>query len=349
MLKVVEALGGIQAQVHSAAQLQCAVRLRGMKPDALDEALWGKRTLIKTWAMRGTLHHISAADLPTWTAALRTRNYWMKPSWLKQWNKMFGITLEDLQEAIPAIAEALQEGPLTRVEIADRVKRRMNNDAVDARLRSGWGELLKLVAIHGDLCFAPNEGRNVRFVRPDLWLEGWKQEDPDRAIEEVCRRYLSSHGPATREEFARWWGFFPQDARRVLERLDEEVIQVDRDGDKPFILQRDLLDLQRAEENREVRVVGMFDAYTLAGLPHNEIVPKAKKDHVYRTGAWVSQVVLRGGTIVGVWSHERKKDRLHVQVNLFSSRAAPRKAIRERLENLAPYLGGLEKVTFGTV
>jgi Winged helix DNA-binding domain len=35
-----------------------------------------ERSLVKTWAMRGTLHLLPAAKFPMWQAALSTRRLW---------------------------------------------------------------------------------------------------------------------------------------------------------------------------------------------------------------------------------------------------------------------------------
>lgn len=333
--RVVSDLGGVQAQVASAAAMQCALRAPGTVPEALPRALWRARSLVKTWMMRGTIHYLAAEDLPVWAAASATRDAWKKPAW----QKYTGLSIEDVETAVGLIANALDAGQLTREGIADHVAGEVKNTKLDDLLRSGWGSVLKIVASRGLLCFGPNEGRNVTFVRPDRWLKGWAMPSTEDAIEEVCRRYLASHGPATREDFARWWGFSPPDASKVLARLGDEVTMVDREGDKAYALSRDLGALRRAEEDRVVRALPMFDAFVLAGLPHDAIVPKSRKNAVYRAGAWVSQTIARGGEIVGVWTHEPRSKGTNVEVSLFEKRAATKAEIGEALEPLQAFIG----------
>ena len=68
----------------------------------------------------------------------------------------------------------------------------------------------------------------MRFTRPDTWLGGWTDHDPEQAMDEVPRRFLAASGPVTREDFALWWGI-PSPARgaRLLQRLGEEVARVE--------------------------------------------------------------------------------------------------------------------------
>jgi len=82
LAQVVGDIGGAQAQVMSLAELQIAVRVSCNVED-VREALWKKRSLVKTWLMRGTLHLIPSADLPMFAAAmgahgLRNLNTWLK-------------------------------------------------------------------------------------------------------------------------------------------------------------------------------------------------------------------------------------------------------------------------------
>jgi Winged helix DNA-binding domain len=61
---------GIQAQVMSAAELAVCTRMEGLSPHDVTSAIFQDRTLVKTWAMRGTLHLLSARELPLYVAAV---------------------------------------------------------------------------------------------------------------------------------------------------------------------------------------------------------------------------------------------------------------------------------------
>src|SRR5918911_2373423 len=65
----VERVLGVQAQVMSAAELAIGARVDGLTREDVQRALWQDRTLVKTWAMRGTIHVFAAEDLPLVVAA----------------------------------------------------------------------------------------------------------------------------------------------------------------------------------------------------------------------------------------------------------------------------------------
>ena len=72
LLRVVSDICGLHAQLMSSAELSLWTRIEGLAPGAVDAALWRERTLVKLWAMRGTLHLLPSAELGVWVAALST-------------------------------------------------------------------------------------------------------------------------------------------------------------------------------------------------------------------------------------------------------------------------------------
>src|SRR5689334_20323928 len=72
-IKAAERVLGVQAQVMSAAELAIGAQVDGLTRSDVQRALWQDRTLVKTWAMRGTIHLFAAEDLPLVVAALCAR------------------------------------------------------------------------------------------------------------------------------------------------------------------------------------------------------------------------------------------------------------------------------------
>src|SRR2546427_11404915 len=114
MLAVASRLCGLHAQVMSSAELSVWARVEDLDRRAVQRALWEDRTLVKTWAMRGTLHLLPADELPLWHAALSTSRRYLKPALCQ---KYFGITIEELDRLTEAIAAALDGRVMTREEL----------------------------------------------------------------------------------------------------------------------------------------------------------------------------------------------------------------------------------------
>src|SRR5579863_4446726 len=73
-VQAVTRTAGIQAQVMSAAELALCTRVEGLSPQDVRSALWQDHSLVRTWAMRGTLHLLSASELPLYVAARSTQD-----------------------------------------------------------------------------------------------------------------------------------------------------------------------------------------------------------------------------------------------------------------------------------
>jgi hypothetical protein len=276
--------------------------------------------LIKTWAMRGTLHLVRAADLPLLVAALSTRTRYERPSWLRAYE----LTLEEMRSILDAIPEALDGRCLTREELAEAVGRVAPQ--ASERLRSGWGELLKPAAFLGLLCFGPAQGQRVTFVRPDQWVPGWHASPlaPEDALAEIARRFLHVFGPATPEDFAKWWGTDAAHGRRVFRGLGEELAEVEIDGRRARALIADVAAIEglghetaSAGDAAAVRLLPNFDAYVMGYQPRSRLVPEAHSAAVFRAAGWVSPVVLIRGVVAGVWEQSGRGDRVEVTVTPF--------------------------------
>src|SRR4051812_9000051 len=226
---VVSRLCGLHAQVMSSAELTLAARVDGLSPDAVATALWSDRSLVKTWAVRGTLHLLPADELPTWLAALSTYRHFEKPLWQKAF-----ISLEVLDQVIQTAGEVLADSLLTRQEFAEAIAARTGTPELGEVLRSSWGALLKPIAWRGRLCFGPSDGQLVRFTRADTWLAErigpWPEVDPEEALATLVRNYLRVQGPATGEALARWIALTPARSGALLKGLGDEVVAVDIEG-----------------------------------------------------------------------------------------------------------------------
>jgi hypothetical protein len=326
--------------VLGSAELTLWARVEDLEPGWVEHALWQERALVKTWAMRGTLHLLPTDEAPLWIGAqgaLPPR--WEKPSWPRG----FGVTPEEVAGILAAVPEALARRPLTREQLADAVARELGAAHLTDRLREGFGALLKPSAFLGDLCFADNDGRNVRFTRPDQWIDGWTPMDPVEAADGVTRRYLAAYGPATREAYDRWLGAgSPAHAGRLIARLGDEVTEVETEAGPAWALAADVEALGQAGPPEGVRLLPAFDQHVV-GTPRgtDAVLPAKHRDRVYRAQGWLSPVLLVDGRFAGVWSHERKGGTVRVAIEPFR-RLAPkaRTAAEAEAERLAAFLGG---------
>jgi len=315
LLDVVSDVCGLHAQLTSSAELTAWARVADLEPGAVATALADDRTLVKSWAMRGTLHLLRSSEYGLWLGALSTYCHYLKPAW----SKGFGISQDDLRRMIAAVAEALDGQALTREELAAEVARITKAPALADKLLGSWGSTLKPATYQGKLCFGPTRGRNVTFVRPDQWLTELEIVPADEAVATITRRYLAVNGPATRDDYARWFAVSPAEAGRRVAALGDEVAEVDVEGTPMWLLAADVDAATRCAPARVVRLLPAFDQYVVASTHQaDNLLPGPYRAKVYRPQGWLSPVLLVDGRMVGVWRHERKGTRLTVTMDPFT-------------------------------
>jgi len=336
-------LCGVQAQVMSCAELALAARVDGLSVDEVRDALWDRRELVKTWAMRGTLHLLPSDELALWSGALRTRSYlWRSSAWLRY----FDVSLEELEALFEAIGVAIDGEALTREEIAIAVGEVAGPQARD-HLASGWGSLLKPVAMEGGLVFGPNRGRNVVFVSPRNWIGPFEPQETEAAMRELTRRWLRVYGPGSHHDLARWWGTAAGRARKALEGLGDELVEVAVEGRRALALASDAGALETATTDGPARLLAGFDPYVVGFFPRDGLVEPEFLARVSRTAGWISPVVLAGGRPIGVWEHKLRRGTMEIRVEPFGRLStARRRELDADAERLAAALGAEPSVAF---
>lgn len=336
-LEVVQHIGGLHAQLMSSAELALWARVQAVTSDDVQNALWRDRTLVKTWAMRGTLHLLPASDFPTYAAALSAFKHFRRGSWLKY----HGVTIAELEAILDAVPATLNGVGMTREQLADALAVRTNTPKLRDLLLSGWGMLLKPTAFQGSLCFGPNQGQNVTFVQPRHWLGDWTPLDSQQALQTIVRRYLTAYGPSTSDEFSRWWGLEPANVKKLFKSLGDELVEVSVDGWKAWALASTLDTLNTLPAPRTIRLLPYFDPYTVA-MSHQThyLMAEEHKSRVYRAQGWIFPVVLADGKIVGIWDQKPKRAQTLVTIEPFAPFSTEiQQGVEAETQRLGTFLG----------
>ena len=332
---MVRELGGVHAQVQASAELQLAARVDGLTQQDVREALWRDRLLVKAWTLRGTLHLHPAGELSLWFAARRAVAG--SREGLEEWRDPAGLLhppvgADEVKEIRGAVWDALDGRCLLREELAAEVVRRVGSKH-RRRLLSGFAFFT------GELCQGPPQGNKVTFVRPDQWIEDWEPVGEQEALDEVCRRYLHTYGPARPADFRSWFGL------AAFDRLELE--EVDVEGHRAFVLAGDT---EFAEAVPTLRLLPEYDVYVMGFRERQQLVPEAVRAQVaaHGRGRYEGPAGVRflfvDGVAAGLW--ERKKGGKRIELNVSPAKKLKR-AEHEQLADEAERMGaflGLEPV-----
>jgi hypothetical protein len=333
LLALVSELCGLHAQVMSSAELTALSRIEGLRPGDIAKALWQDRNLVKTWAMRRTLHLLPAGEHGMWIRACGLYDGPKSPQWLAY----FGISQNELEAITEAIPVALGDRLLTREELAGEIVRLTGIAHVHDKLRLGWGSLLKPACYKGYLCFGPNKGQHTQFAYP-----GALSASDDGSGAAIARKYLAAYGPATGRDFSRWLygGAGSRATREMLAALGEEAVEVDVEGATAWMLRKHVRPALQNEPVLGVRLLPAFDQYVFAaGLRSARVLPGDFHARVYRSQGWFSAVLVVDGRMDGVWRFDQKGKRLVVTIEPFVGlKAKVKRAAGEEAERIAAFM-----------
>jgi hypothetical protein len=255
--QVAERLLAVQGQDPRGARLAVRARTSGVSAADVDRALSEERSLLITWLNRGTLHLVRSEDYP-WLHALTT------PPLLTSAARRLrqeGMSPDEADRAVKTIEKALaEEGPLTRLQLRERLERADVPAAGQALIHLLFLATLRGVAVRG-----PMAGREHAYALVRDWLGEQPPVDREAALAELARRYLVGHGPADDRDLARWAGLPLRDSRAGLAAIAAELEQRP-DG---------LLDLAKRPPPAEVpppRLLGAYDPLLLGWTSREEVV-----------------------------------------------------------------------------
>jgi hypothetical protein len=312
---------GVHAQVASAAELSIGQRVAGATRSDVRAALWQRRSLVKTYGPRGTLHLFPSDELALWLAALRCAP--RQPPGVPDGA---GMDPDQLAAVVDAIGAALDGRSLTWRELGSHVVRRVGDWAGEevfpafGQLWPRWRPAIGHAAAAGVLCFGPNRGNQVTYVRVDQWLDDTGPAiDGPTALAEVARRYLSAYGPAGPAEFAQWIGMLPDAAARLFTSLAGSLagslVEVDFEGRPAWLPAGSEVS---GPAPGSVRLLPHFDAYLIGCRPRSRVYPgQAGERAVHRGAAGQVPALLIDGVVAGVWRHRRSGRKVALTVEPF--------------------------------
>jgi hypothetical protein len=297
----VRAVFGVQAQDRAAALL--AVRARS----ALSGAAQVTRcleagTLVRTWAMRGTLHLLAADDLPTVQAIYGPLHLARGQRRLTE----LGLSPADAERSTEEAAAIVREhGPLDRHALAARLRER----GVPVAARGQAPIHVVARAAHAGVLIEVGDGVYGPLERGPL-------PDRDDALRELGRRYAAGHAPAGAEDFARWSG---------LPAVDVRTAWVDEARTEGGV------------EPGDVCLLPAFDEWLVGWASRSFVLAEEHAKRVAPGGGIIRPVAIADGRVFATWRLDRRGRR--VELDPFGRLTkAMRSAVEAEVQAISAFL-----------
>ena len=330
---IVRSISAVQAQDAVAEVLAVRVRTDATTEDNVETARVEERSVVRTWALRGTMHLLPAKDV-RWILGLVGPTMVRKA---QRRHRELGLTPEVYARAVPVLRRALEEhGALTRRQIAEQW-------AADGLPGEGQAvpHMLSRASMEGIICFGPTVNGKSTHVLLDSWLDGDCSEVADPGAE-LARRYVSAYGPATPVDFGAWSGLPFAEIRRGFDAIMDELLGVEVDG-TPMWMPRTragLPDEVMVDERPAIKMLGAFDPYLLGYRTRDLGVRPELFKRVHPGGGVIRPTILVDGRVVATWTRKRVGRKLSITVNPFEALSDEvRAGIDEEVEDIGRFLG----------
>jgi Winged helix DNA-binding domain len=207
--EVVARLGAVQAQDYGASKWGIAQRAAGLT-DARIEKEIDDGTIVRTHVLRPTWHFVVAADIG-WMLALTAPRVHAANAYWYRW-----LEVDDAvaRRSRTALTKALKDGQhLTRVELGQALAKARIQIANPIRLAC----IVMRAELDGVICSGARRGKQFTYALFEERVARPTALEREAALFELARRYFTTRGPATVDDFAWWSGLTKADAKRGVE------------------------------------------------------------------------------------------------------------------------------------
>ncbi len=322
LAEAVAAVLALHATEPATAYLSLWARLPGFTRAELDAALYDQRALVRTAAMRATVHIVAAAELPYFHHACGPVRRQLDEGARRYISARIGlgddatVYLDDLRRQV--VSQLGSSGPATAGELARAIPalkspipytvgRYVGSFTIASRLVPAMctSGLLVRARVRGTW-----RSSQCEYDLLSHWLPGTdlNSTTPRQAVAWLIRRYLQQFGPVTARDAAWWTGLPARDISRALADLGDEVttVALQDDAEPYFVPASDLPALlaQPGDPPAAAWLLPSLDPLIMGYAGRSRFLSADDVAKVFdRAGnalptAWV------GGRVAGIWSQD---------------------------------------------
>jgi hypothetical protein len=327
--QAVEWFGAVQAQDFQAAKWALGQRVLDAT-DADIEREFNKGSILRTHIMRPTWHLVTPADI-RWLLRLtaprikaRSRSYFRQ---LDLDEALFKRSHKALLKALKA-HQYLDKRSLKKV-----IERAGISVPVPLRLTY----ILFEAELEGLICSGPRRGKQLTYALLEERIPETKELPREAALAELARRYFTSHGPATLQDFSWWSGLTVTEAKAGVafngKNLEQESI-----GDKSYWFSRS----QAKSKGRAplVCLLPPYDEYLVAYKDRSAAMNGVSTEQFRSRNPIFDSPLVLNGRVIGGWKRAIKNGSLIITVLAVTSLSTiEKKAIEKAANRYAAFLG----------
>ncbi len=304
--QLAEWLCGIQSQEYKSSKWALGVRLPAITESDIEHEI-ANHTLIRSWIFRGTLHLVNANDL-RWLLDLLAPRIMKSAS---SRHKQLELDEVTFRRSNIVLSRVLSGGnQFSREELSVELQK-----AGIITTGQRLVHILQRASLEQLICFGARRGKEYTFTLLDEKVPATATKPREEALLELARRYFTSRGPASLQDFAWWSGLSQSDARIGIggagSLLQEEIVK----GVK-YWFSKNLPD--RIANVPSVQLLPAFDEFVISYADRSHCLDSSHTKKVISSNGIFYPIVVINGMVAGTWKRMVNKESVSIETNLFA-------------------------------
>lgn len=327
-------MGAIQAQDYQMAKWAIGLRLPHASDQSIESA-FNRGEILRTHLMRPTWHFVTAEDI-RWLLELTAPQ-------IKSQTKARQKELELTNDILPALYTILEKA-LTENEFMtrDQISEVLQQNGISMNASRSYHLMLQ-AELDRIVCSGIVIGKEQTYALLDRRVPVSKSITKEEALTELGKRYFSSHGAATIQDFAWWSGLSLSLAKRAIE-MNKSVLCSELFEGKNYWFATN----QSAPLIQEsVFLLPAFDEYLISYRNRSAVITDENHQHAISFNGVFRPVIVTNGLVSGLWKRTIKKDKILLETNLFRKHNSKELLqIKHAAESFGMFLG--KEIVFKT-
>ncbi len=316
--EIVSWMGAMQAQDFSMAEWAIGVRLPGSTEQTVREA-FDRGEILRTHLLRPTWHFVSSADI-SWMLELTAPH--IKSS-MRSRHAQLGLTESIVTKSKLIVEKALEkEVHLTREELIVKLR---NAKLITENAQAT--HIMMLFELEGLVCSGATNGKKQTYALLEERIAISTSITRDEALGKLAKRYFTSHGPASIQDFIWWSGLPVRDARKALDMVKSDFDSFENGEQTLWFADS----ISAWSGNREsTLLLPAFDEFIISYRDRSASLQSENHKKAISENGLFRPVIVVNGKIAGIWKRIQKKNMALIETDYFQPVS---KAVQEQIEN----------------
>lgn len=326
---VVTQLGAVQAQDYAGAKWALGQRIPNTTDATIDQA-FNEGRMLRTHLMRPTWHFVAPADI-RWMLNLTAPRVHAVNAFLY---RKLELDKAILRKSYKVLEKSLRGNQsLTRTELAS-IFDKAGIEADGLRLVY----FMMSAELDGVICSGPRNGKQFTYALLEERVPQVRALQRDEALTELVKRYFSTRGPATLQDFTWWSGLTMSDARKGIEMVRSQFANEVMNGQTYWFAESEPPGKKKIPT---AYLLPNYDEYFIGFKDRSAIGEVANRPGIKGNDPTVfAHIIILDGQIVGGWKRTLKKGVVLVEIHPISNLTKTEQhAIAEAAERYGQFLG----------